>query len=121
METSTEDTDAKSDENTVTGMISEITDSTITVAAMPGGGQGEAPGNPPSDNNGGAPAGNGNSDNNDSTEAPGKPDSDGADSTETPGNPLVETTILPLPTTAVPRIWQYVNRDDQSDRFHRLL
>ncbi len=25
----------KSDENTVTGMISEITDSTITVAAMP--------------------------------------------------------------------------------------
>ena len=87
VETSTEDTDAKSDENTVTGMISEITDSTITVAAMPGGGQGEAPDNPPSDNNGGAPAGNGNSDNNDSTEAPGKPDSDGADSTETPGNP----------------------------------
>lgn len=87
VETSTEDTDAKSDENTVTGMISEITDSTITVAAMPGGGQGEAPGNPPSDNNGGAPAGNGNSDNNDSTEAPGKPDSDGADSTETTGNP----------------------------------
>ena len=87
VETSTEDTDAKSDENTVTGMISEITDSTITVAAMPGGSQGEAPGNPPSDNNGGAPAGNGNSDNNDSTEAPGKPDSDGADSTETPGNP----------------------------------
>lgn len=87
VETSTEDTDAKSDENTVTGMISEITDSTITVAAMPGGGQGEAPGNPPSDNNGGAPAGNGNSDNNDSTKAPGKPDSDGADSTETPGNP----------------------------------
>ena len=37
VETSTEDTDAKSDENTVTGMISEITDSTITVAAMPGG------------------------------------------------------------------------------------
>ena len=68
VETSTEDTDAKSDENTVTGMISEITDSTITVAAMPGGGQGEAPGNPPSDNNGGAPAGNGNSDNNDSTD-----------------------------------------------------
>lgn len=87
VETSTEDTDAKSDEYTVTGMISEITDSTITVAAMPGGGQGEAPGNPPSDNNGGAPAGNGNSDNNDSTEAPDKPDSDGADSTETPGNP----------------------------------
>lgn len=87
VETSTEDTDAKSDENTVTGMISEITDSTITVAAMPGGGQGETPGNPPSDNNGGASAGNGNSDNNDSTEAPGKPDSDGADSTETPGNP----------------------------------
>lgn len=104
VETSTEDTDAKSDENTVTGMISEITDSTITVAAMPGGGQGEAPGNLPSDNNGGAPAGNGNSDNSDSTEAPGnppsdskgsdngsapagKPDSDGTDSTETPGNP----------------------------------
>ena len=87
VETSTEDTDAKSDENTVTGMISEITDSTITVAAMPGGGQGEAPGNPPSDNNGGAPADNGNSDNSDSTEAPDKPDSDGADSTETPGNP----------------------------------
>lgn len=50
VETSTEDTDAKSDENTVTGMISEITDSTITVAAMPG--EGKAPGNPPSDNNG---------------------------------------------------------------------
>ena len=86
VETSTEDTDAKSDENTVTGMISEITDSTITVAAMPGGGQGETPGNPPSDNKGGAPADNGNSDNSDSTEAPDKPDSDGADSTETPGN-----------------------------------
>ena len=70
VETSTEDTDAKSDENTVTGMISEITDSTITVAAMPGGDQGETPGNPPSDNKGGAPA-----------------DNDGADSTETPGNP----------------------------------
>lgn len=87
VEASTEDTDTKSDENAIMGMISEITDSTITVATMPGGGQGEAPGNPPSDNNGGAPAGNGNSDNNDSTEAPDKPDSDGADSTETPGNP----------------------------------
>lgn len=87
VETSTEDTDAKSDENTVTGMISEITDSTITVAAMPGGDQGETPGNPPSDNKGGAPADSGHSDNSDSTEAPGKPDSDGADSTETPGNP----------------------------------
>lgn len=102
VETSTEDTDAKSDENTVTGMISEITDSTITVAAMPGGGQGEAPGNPPSDNNGGAPADNGNSDSSDSTETPGnppsdangngsapadKPDSDGTDSPEAPGNP----------------------------------
>ena len=87
VETSTEDTDAKSDENTVTGMISEITDSTITVAAMRGGDQGETPGNPPSDNKGGAPADNGHSDNSDSTEAPDKPDSDGADSTETPGNP----------------------------------
>lgn len=87
VETSTEDTDAKSDENTVTGMISEITDSTITVAAMPSGGQDETPGNPPSDNKGGAPADNGNSDNSDSTEAPDKPDSDGADSTKTPGNP----------------------------------
>lgn len=76
IETSTEDTVAKSDENTVTGMISEITDSKITVAVMPGGGQGEAPGNPPSDNNGGngsAPA--------------DKPDTDGTDSTETPVNP----------------------------------
>ena len=92
VETSTEDTDAKSDENTVTGMISEITDSTITVAAMPGGGQGEAPGNPPSDNNGGAPAGNGNL----------------TLMAQIPPKPLairlVETTILPLPTTAVPRI-----------------
>ena len=102
VETSTEDTDAKPDENTVTGMISEITDSTITVAAMPGGGQGDAPGNPPSDNNGGAPADKPDSDGTDSTEAPGnppsdangngsapadKPDSDGTDSTEAPGNP----------------------------------
>lgn len=103
VETSTEDTDAKSDENTVTGMISEITDSTITVAAMPGGGQGEAPGNPPDDNNGGdngsAPADKPDSDSNDQGKAPGnppsdsssapagKPDSDGTDSTETPGNP----------------------------------
>lgn len=55
VEASTEDTDTKSDENTIMGMISEITDSTITVATMPGGGQGEAPGNPPDDNNGGAP------------------------------------------------------------------
>lgn len=76
VEASTEDTDTKSDENTIMGMISEITDSTITVATMPGGGQGEAPGNPPSDNNG--------SDNN---SAPAdKPDSDGTDSTETPDN-----------------------------------
>ena len=63
VETSTEDTDAKSDENTVTGMISEITDSTITVAAMPGGGQGEAPGNPPSGDNNSAPSGNSNDNN----------------------------------------------------------
>lgn len=76
VEASTEDTDTKSDENAIMGMISEITDSTITVATMPGGGQGEAPGNPPSDNNG--------SDNN---SAPAdKPDSDGTDSTETPDN-----------------------------------
>jgi hypothetical protein len=103
VETSTEDTDAKSDENTVTGMISEITDSTITVAAMPGGGQGEAPGNPPSDNNGGAPAGNGNSDNNDSTEAPGKPDSDGTDSTETPDNqPSGDNTSAPSDNGGAP-------------------
>lgn len=103
VETSTEDTDAKSDENMVTGMISEITDSTITVAAMPGGGQGEAPGNPPSDGNSSdndsAPADKPDSDNKDQGKAPGnppsdsssapagKPDSDGTDSTETPGNP----------------------------------
>ena len=106
VETSTEDTDAKPDENTVTGMISEITDSTITVAAMPGGGQGDAPGNPPSDNNGGAPADKPDSDGTDSTEAPGnppsdangngsapadKPDSDGTDSTEASGNPPSDT------------------------------
>ena len=77
VETSTEDTDAKSDENTVTGMISEITDSTITVASMPGGGQGEAPGNPPSD---------GNSSDNDSAPAD-KPDSDNKDQGKAPGNP----------------------------------
>lgn len=103
VEASTEDTDTKSDENTIMGMISEITDSTITVAAMPGGGQGEAPGNPPDDNNGGdngsAPADKPDSDSNDQGKAPGnppsdsssapagKPDSDGTDSTETPGNP----------------------------------
>lgn len=76
VEASTEDTDTKSDENAIMGMISEITDSTITVATMPGGGQGEAQGNPPSDNNG--------SDNN---SAPAdKPDSDGTESTETPDN-----------------------------------
>lgn len=108
VETSTESTDAASDENnTVTGMISEITDSTITVATMPGGGQGEAPGNPPDDNNGGdngsAPADKPDSDSNDQGKAPGnppsdnngsdnnsapadKPDSDGTDSTETPDN-----------------------------------
>ena len=103
VEASTEDTDTKSDENTIMGMISEITDSTITVAAMLGGGQGEAPGNPPDDNNGGdngsAPADKPDSDSNDQGKAPGnppsdsssapagKPDSDGTDSTETPGNP----------------------------------
>lgn len=104
VEASTEstDTDTASDESTVTGMISEITDSTITVATMPGGGQGEAPGNPPSDNNGGAPADNGNSDSSDSTETPGnppsdgngngsapadKPDSDNNNQGNTPGNP----------------------------------
>lgn len=102
VEASTEDTDTKSDENTIMGMISEITDSTITVATMPGGGQGEAPGNLPDDNNGGdngsAPADKPDSDSNDQGKAPGnppsdsssapadKPDSDGTDSTETPDN-----------------------------------
>lgn len=107
VEASTEDTDTKSDENTIMGMISEITDSTITVATMPGGGQGEAPGNPLDDNNGGdngsAPADKPDSDNNDQGKAPGnppsdnngsdnnsapadKPDSDGTESTETPDN-----------------------------------
>lgn len=107
VEASTEDTDTKSDENTIMGMISEITDSTITVATMPGSGQGEAPGNPPDDNNGGdngsAPADKPDSDSNDQGKAPGnppsdnngsdnnsapadKPDSDGTDSTETPDN-----------------------------------
>lgn len=107
VEASTEDTDTKSDENTIMGMISEITDSTITVAAMPGGDQGETPGNPPDDNNGGdngsAPADKPDSDSNDQGKAPGnppsdnngsdnnsapadKPDSDGTDSTETPDN-----------------------------------
>jgi hypothetical protein len=107
VEASTEDTDTKSDENAIMGMISEITDSTITVATMPGGGQGEAQGNPPDDNNGGdngsAPADKPDSDNNDQGKAPGnppsdnngsdnnsapadKPDSDGTESTETPDN-----------------------------------
>ena len=93
VEASTEDTDTKSDENTIMGMISEITDSTITVATMPGGGQGEAPGNPPSDNNG--------SDNN---SAPAdKPDSDGTDSTETPDNqPSGDNTSAPSDNGGAP-------------------
>ena len=93
VEASTEDTDTKSDENTIMGMISEITDSTITVATMPGGGQGEAPGNPPSDNNG--------SDNN---SAPAdKPDSDGTDSTETPDNqPSSDNTSAPSDNGGTP-------------------
>ena len=124
VETSTEDTDAKSDENTVTGMISEITDSTITVATMPGGGQGEAPGNPPDDNNGGdngsAPADKPDSDSNDQGKAPGnppsdnngsdnnsapadKPDSDGTDSTETPDNqPSGDNTSAPSDNGGAP-------------------
>lgn len=93
VEASTEDTDTKSDENTIMGIISEITDSTITVATMPGGGQGEAPGNPPSDNNG--------SDNN---SAPAdKPDSDGTDSTETPDNqPSGDNTSAPSDNGGAP-------------------
>lgn len=93
VEASTEDTDTKSDENAIMGMISEITDSTITVATMPGGGQGEAPGNPPSDNNG--------SDNN---SAPAdKPDSDGSDSTETPDNqPSGDNTSAPSDNGGTP-------------------
>lgn len=93
VEASTEDTDTKSDENAIMGMISEITDSTITVATMPGGGQGEAPGNPPSDNNG--------SDNN---SAPAdKPDSDGTDSTETPDNqPSGDNTSAPSDNGGAP-------------------
>lgn len=93
VEASTEDTDTKSDENAIMGMISEITDSTITVATMPGGGQGEAPGNPPSDNNG--------SDNN---SAPAdKPDSDGTDSTETPDNqPSSDNTSAPSDNGGTP-------------------
>lgn len=93
VEASTEDTDTKSDENTIMGMISEITDSIITVATMPGGGQGEAPGNPPSDNNG--------SDNN---SAPAdKPDSDGTDSTETPDNqPSGDNTSAPSDNGGTP-------------------
>ena len=93
VEASTENTDTKSDENAIIGMISEITDSTITVATMPGGGQGEAPGNPPSDNNG--------SDNN---SAPAdKPDSDGTDSTETPDNqPSGDNTSAPSDNGGTP-------------------
>lgn len=125
VETSTENTDAASDENnTVTGMISEITDSTITVATMPGGGQGEAPGNPPDDNNGGdngsAPADKPDSDSNDQGKAPGnppsdnngsdnnsapadKPDSDGTDSTETPDNqPSGDNTSAPSDNGGAP-------------------
>lgn len=125
VETSTESTDAASDENnTVTGMISEITDSTITVATMPGGGQGEAPGNPPDDNNGGdngsAPADKPDSDSNDQGKAPGnppsdnngsdnnsapadKPDSDGTDSTETPDNqPSGDNTSAPSDNGGAP-------------------
>lgn len=124
VEASTEDTDTKSDENTIMGMISEITDSTITVATMPGGGQGEAPGNPPDDNNGGdngsAPADKPDSDNNDQGEAPGnppsdnngsdnnsapadKPDSDGTDSTETPDNqPSGDNTSAPSDNGGTP-------------------
>lgn len=92
VETSTEDTDAKSDENTVTGMISEITDSTITVAAMPGGGQGEAPGNPPSD---------GNSSDNDSAPAD-KPDSDNKDQGKAPGNPPSDNNSAPSDNGGAP-------------------
>lgn len=124
VEASTEDTDTKSDENTIMGMISEITDSTITVATMPGGGQGEAPGNPLDDNNGGdngsAPADKPDSDNNDQGKAPGnppsdnngsdnnsapadKPDSDGTDSTETPDNqPSSDNTSAPSDNGGTP-------------------
>ena len=93
VEASTEDTDTKSDENAIMGMISEITDSTITVATMPGGGQGEAPGNPPDDNNGG-----------DNGSAPAdKPDSDGTDSTETPDNqPSGDNTSAPSDNGGAP-------------------
>ena len=126
VEASTEDTDTKSDENAIMGMISEITDSTITVATMPGGGQGEAPGNPPDDNNGG-----------DNGSAPAdKPDSittirakhrairrvttmavtitllrltNQTLMAQILPKPLtisqVATTLLPLPTTAAHRIW----------------
>ena len=124
VEASTEDTDTKSDENAIMGMISEITDSTITVATMPGGGHGEAPGNPPDDNNGGdngsAPADKPDSDNNDQGKAPGnppsdnngsdnnsapadKPDSDGTDSTETPDNqPSGDNTSAPSDNGGAP-------------------
>lgn len=124
VEASTEDTDTKSDENAIMGMISEITDSTITVAPMPGGGQGEAPGNPPDDNNGGdngsAPADKPDSDSNDQGKAPGnppsdnngsdnnsapadKPDSDGTDSTETPDNqPSGDNTSAPSDNGGAP-------------------
>ena len=124
VEASTENTDTKSDENAIIGMISEITDSTITVATMPGGGQGEAPGNPPDDNNGGdngsAPADKPDSDNNDQGKAPGnppsddngsdnnsapadKPDSDGTDSTETPDNqPSSDNTSAPSDNGGTP-------------------
>lgn len=124
VEASTEDTDTKSDENTIMGMISEITDSTITVATMPGGGQGEAPGNPLDDNNGGdngsAPADKPDSDNNDQGKAPGnppsdnngsdnnsapadKPDSDGTESTETPDNqPSGDNTSAPSDNGGAP-------------------
>lgn len=124
VEASTEDTDTKSDENAIMGMISEITDSTITVATMPGGGQGEAPGNPPDDNNGGdngsAPADKPDSDSNDQGKAPDnppsdnngsdnnsapadKPDSDGTDSTETPDNqPSSDNTSAPSDNGGTP-------------------
>lgn len=104
VETSTEDTDAKSDENTVTGMISEITDSTITVAAMPGGDQGEHRAIHraitkvvPQQTTGTL-----------TTAIQQRHLTNLTLMAQIPPKPLairlVETTILPLPTTAVPRI-----------------
>ena len=105
--TSTESTEG----TTVTGMVSSVSDTELTIASMPENAQGDKPGNPPADNRSSdasekpaEPPANSNSDGSGSfSDKPGEPPTGGNDSgDQTGGAPdmsNLETQTIPLTDT----------------------